>query len=283
MSEGADILDASQAGEVVRAPDYAGRWARALRERIVALVAETRDTDGRAVRWPRAVADVLEALARHASREGECWPSQETIARAISYSVRHVARAIGEAVRVGLLVAAVPDYAARVAAGATTRYALPWWSGIVRDGVRILYRAQAALRIETPARARMVARAIEAVDPAALLARVMGSLSREARAALVEHDTPRAYAATIYQRASDADRARWERAKRVDPWEAVQETPRPDKTRTSQYGPDQARSTPAPTGKDDRAPSAREGFTPPLPPALAAAMARWREKLTPSG
>ena len=283
MGTSADILDASQAGDVVHAPDYAGRWARALRERIVALVAETRDTSGRAVRWPRAVADVLEALARHASREGECWPAQETIARAISYSVRHVARAVSEAVRVGLLVAAVPDYASRVAAGATTRYALPWWAGVARDGLRILARAQRALTIDTPARARMVARAIEAVDPAALLARVMGSLSREAQAALVEHDTPKAYAAAIHQRASDADRARWDRAKKADPWEAVQETRRPDKTQTSQYGPDDARSTAAQLGKDDRAPRAREAVTPPLPEKLRGAIARWSEKLRPLG
>lgn len=271
MSTTADTLDDAP---TVHAPDYAGRWSRALRGRILELVERAHDGDGRGVRWPRAVADVLEELARYASREGECWPSQETIAKEISYSVRHVARAIADAVRVGLLVIAVPDYAARVAAGATTRYALPWWSRTVADGIRVMRRAQRALSIRTPEASRMVARAIEAVDPAALLARVFGDLPREVQAAMIDADAPRVYAAHVYRRADDAARARWELAREADPWEVVQRTQGPNKTQNRTTGTLQQLPTASQVGEDDRAPLAREAVTPSLPSGLAAVAAR---------
>lgn len=264
-----DVLDVvAVQGRDVHAPDYAGTWARALRERITELVTTTRDTDGEGTRWPRAVADVLEVLARHADALGECWPSQETIARATAYSTRHVARALADARRLGLLVASVPSFSARVAAGATTRYGLPWWAGVVRGGIRVIARAQGSLRLKTPAQSAAVARALEAVAPDQLLARVLGTLPAGMRAGLVKAGVVDAYVAQLVPKIERAQRA------------GVQETQRPVKTQNqntvSEMGPSQA-------GKDDRAPSAREGVPPSLPSGLAAAISRWAEKLRPLG
>lgn len=260
-----DVLDVvAVQGRDVHAPDYAGAWARALRERITELVTRTTDTDGRGTRWPRAVADVLEVLARHADALGECWPSQETIARATAYSTRHVARALADARRLGLLVASVPSFAARVAAGATTRYGLPWWAGVVRGGIRVLARAQGSLRLRTPAQSAAVARALEAVAPDALLSRVLGTLPPAMRAGLVRAGVVDAY---VSQLAPQVERAAHRAAHRA----AVQETQRPVKTLQQNTGAEHA---PAQAGKDDRAPSARAEVTPSLRADIAAVAAR---------
>lgn len=148
-----------------------GEWARALRRRAGELVAAA----GAAVRHPRACAAVLVALAAHASVEGECHPSHETLGKLTSYSVRHVQRALDQAEAAGLLTRRVPGYGARVL-GATTRYALPWWARDARAGLVALARVQRELPVATDAQSVAVARALRETRPGALLGAIVREL-----------------------------------------------------------------------------------------------------------
>ena len=67
------------------------RWAK-----VPGAVAHHPNLTDRAVQ-------VFAVLARHADRDGRCWPSRETVAGAAGVSVRSVGRALGELAAVGLI------------------------------------------------------------------------------------------------------------------------------------------------------------------------------------
>lgn len=157
-----------------------GEWARLLRARAGELVAKA----GAVVRHPRACAAVLVALAAHAAMDGTCYPSHESLARATSYSTRHVQRALDQAEAAGLLTRRVPGYGSRVL-GATTRYALPWWAVAARDGLVGLGRVQRELPVATDAQSAAVARALREARPGALLGAVVRELPSEVAVAVL--------------------------------------------------------------------------------------------------
>lgn len=220
-----------------------GAWARALRARAHDLVAAA----GGAVRYPRACAAVLVALAAHCATDGTCHPSQATLAAAVRYSPRHVERALDDAERAGLLTRAVPRYGARVL-GATTRYALPWWAVAARDGLQGVARVQRELPIATDAQAAAVARALRETRPGALLGAVVRSLPSEAAVAVLRAGVDvliprratvgrRALAPAQLAAAQLADAAQLrdiaaavEALPGPEGWAEIQTTPCPDKT-----------------------------------------------------
>lgn len=159
-----------------------GQVVRQARARVVELVAKS------GARWARAVADVLGSLLGFVDREGRARPAQSTIAGLASYSLRHVQRALAEAERVGLLLRAVPRFAARMA-GTATEYALPWAAVTLPAGVEGLASVvgrragKGPLAVASDAQARALLDAVERANPAELLRRVArrlpGDLARE--------------------------------------------------------------------------------------------------------
>lgn len=173
--------------------DHPSAAGRALVERVRVLV------EGARVRvlHARAVRKVLEALARFADGAGRCFCSHDVLAREAAYSARHVARALDQAEASGLLLRAVPRYAARLA-GTATEFSLPWWAltparglegarevlGLRRDGpvARGLTRGVAAALVEL----------LEDLHPAELVRRVAGRVGGAFAAEIV-----RAYASGL--------------------------------------------------------------------------------------
>lgn len=153
-------------------PSAAGR---ALVERVRVLVAGARVR----VLHARAVRKVLEALARFADGAGRCFCSHEVLAREAAYSARHVARALEQAEDSGLLVRAVPRYAARLA-GAATEFSLPWWALTPARGlegareVLAMRRGGPVARGLTRGVAAALVELVEDLHPAELVRRVAG-------------------------------------------------------------------------------------------------------------
>lgn len=168
---GAEVFE----GELVAPQVDRGGIVRAMRARVLRAV------EGTGVRWPRAVAAVLAVLASHADAEGTCFPSQETIAAAACYSVRHVARAIDVAEEAGLLLRAVPRVGARLL-GTATVYSLPWYAVTAQRGLAGASKVIAARKrgpIAQPS-AGVVASildALERADPLAVVRRTAARLS----------------------------------------------------------------------------------------------------------
>lgn len=174
-------------------PSAAGR---ALVERVRLLV------EGARVRvlHARAVRKVLEALARFADGAGRCFCSHELLAREAAYSARHVARALEQAEDSGLLVRAVPRYAARLA-GAATEFALPWWALTPARGlegareVLAMRKGGPVARGLTRGVAAALVELVEDLHPAELVRRVAGRVGGPLAAEIV-----RAYASGLVPR-----------------------------------------------------------------------------------
>lgn len=162
-------------GELVAPQVDRGGIVRGMRAKVLRAV------EGTGVRWPRAVAAVLLVLASHADAEGTCYPSQETIAAAACYSVRHVARAIEVAEEAGLVLRAVPRVGARLL-GTSTVYSLPWYGVTPQRGLagasRVLQaRKRGPLAPPSAGVVASILDALERADPLAVVRRTAARLS----------------------------------------------------------------------------------------------------------
>lgn len=180
--------------------DHPRGEARDLTARVTALV-----WGAVGVLHRRVVADVLEVLARFADGSGRCYCAQSTIAKEARYSVRHVLRALEQAEAAGLVLRAVPRYAARLA-GAATEYALPWAGLTVARGLEgarevLGLRKRGPLAAVDAGTAGRLLDVLEQMHPAELVRRVAGRVGGALGAEVV-----RAYAAELVPRGAPSAR-----------------------------------------------------------------------------
>lgn len=173
--------------------DHPSAAGRALNERVSALVAKAK------ILHARAAAAVLVALARYADARGRCFCAQETLARQTHYSVRHVQRVLDQAEAKGLVLRAVPRYAARLL-GTATEYTLPWWAltaAKAMEGAREvlgLRRKGPAVAITRDTAAKLI-ELVEDLHPVELARRVAGRIP-----GFLAGEVVRAYAGALIPR-----------------------------------------------------------------------------------